>query len=360
MAAHPPHPSNGFQVARQLAVRFRAREAIRGRHQQIVQAAGVAGGPEPEPSRRVAAEHVALEHPVLHQIAVARRGALLVERRAREAPWDVRPLLHGDEGREHLAARGLEQERGLAILAGAADRTDEVPDQATRHLGHERHRRLARRQPAGAESRQRAAARGAADSGDRLELRRVARHGVPVVALHVLTLLRDERSAHRVAGGGVAGEKAERVAVHTAVALAADCRALGVADTRIEREPRRLALARQLDGALRRELPGMIEIEIWDVAGKRLGLDETGVAVLGRVARDRARLADGLGDRRAAQVRGAGRALALAEVHRDSKAAVALVFDGVDCAEPDVHRQSAAHRGVGVALRGALAGGLDP
>src|SRR5881275_1055241 len=89
-----------------------------------------------------------------------------------------------------------------------------------------------------------------------------------------------------VAGGGVTGEKAERVAVDPALALAVDGGALGVGEARIHRESGGLAFARQLDRALGRDVPGMIEIEIGNLARQRLGLHESRVRILGRVAGD--------------------------------------------------------------------------
>jgi len=46
-------------------------------HDEVVNAAGVAGGGQPQTPRGVAAEHVATHHPVAHQLAIARGGAFL-------------------------------------------------------------------------------------------------------------------------------------------------------------------------------------------------------------------------------------------------------------------------------------------
>src|SRR5205823_12197094 len=88
---------------------------------------------------------------------------------------------------------------------------------------------------------------GAADAGDGFQLGRVARDREPVVALHVIAGLCNERAADRVAAGRVAGEKAERVAVHTRVALTAHGCALGVGNAGVYGEARGLTFARQLD-----------------------------------------------------------------------------------------------------------------
>ena len=53
-------------------------------HEQVVRAARVAGGLEPELARRVRAEHVAVQHARRDELAVARRDAFVIERRAAE------------------------------------------------------------------------------------------------------------------------------------------------------------------------------------------------------------------------------------------------------------------------------------
>jgi len=99
----------------------------------------------------------------------------------------------------------------------------------------------------------------------------------------------------------------------------------------------------------------MIEIQVGDVARQRLRLDQPRVRILGGIAGDGAGLGDGLAHGRGPQVRGARRSLALAEVHRDPESAITLVLDRVDLAQPHAHRQPLAHRGVRLAVRGALA-----
>src|SRR4029077_11753944 len=91
--------------------RFRSEPAVARRDDQVVNAAGVAGGLEAEPPRGVAAEHVVVEHAVAHQLAITRGGALLVEGAAGEALGQVRPLVHLQEGGKYLRAGGIQQER---------------------------------------------------------------------------------------------------------------------------------------------------------------------------------------------------------------------------------------------------------
>ena len=62
------------------------------RDHEIVRAAGVAGGLESELARRVARKNVAREYAVGDEFAIARRDALLIERRAAHRLRDVRAL----------------------------------------------------------------------------------------------------------------------------------------------------------------------------------------------------------------------------------------------------------------------------
>src|SRR5262249_54606875 len=50
----------------------RVEPAAPGRDDQVVDSAGVAGALEPEPPRRITAEHVAVEHAIAHQLAIVR------------------------------------------------------------------------------------------------------------------------------------------------------------------------------------------------------------------------------------------------------------------------------------------------
>src|SRR5262249_6668602 len=127
----------------------------RGLHDEVVNATRVARRLEAEAARRVAAQYIALEDSILHQLAVARGGTLVIERSARQALRDMRPLAHLEEGREDPLAGRIQKEGGLAVLTRSADRADEVPVEAAGHVGREEDRRLARGQLARADSGQR-------------------------------------------------------------------------------------------------------------------------------------------------------------------------------------------------------------
>ncbi len=143
------------------------------------------------------------------------------------------------------------------------------------------------------------------------------------------------------------------VAVDAHTAMAADTRALGIGDARIDRTACGLAFPRGFHRLLRRQVPGMIEVEIGNVARQLFGIGEARAIVFGGVARDVAGLLDGFGDGARREVCGACRALALAEIHRDPHAAIALVFDRLDFPEANRGRQAFLQTDIGFGLGGA-------
>ena len=81
----------------------------------------------------VAAEEIALQHAVAHDVAALRvatpsssNGLLASPRGTSGTSRDL------NRRRENLLAQAVQQERGLAIQAAAAHRSDEVPEQAGR------------------------------------------------------------------------------------------------------------------------------------------------------------------------------------------------------------------------------------
>src|SRR5271168_3694286 len=138
----------------------------------------------------------------------------------------MRTLDDAEVLRKYLLTGCLEQEGGTPILVHAPDRGDEMTIESARQLRREQHRRAARGQAAGAQAAQRALRGMSADHSRRLDRFRVTCDRVPVVALHLLILLRDQSAAQRMAGARVAGEKAVAVAVHAHAAMGRECRAL--------------------------------------------------------------------------------------------------------------------------------------
>ncbi len=184
-----------------------------------------------------------------------------------------------------------------------------------RDIGAEQHRAFAGAELAPVQAGQRALGGTLADTLRDGEFAGQPAAVVPVVALHVVAVLRDHRAAQAVARARVAADKAMAVAVDEAGTLGVDGRAFGVADPRIAATCRVFALARDAGGLVGAHLPGMIQVEIGDVARHQLGIGQPGGRVFRGVAGDPAGGGDGLANRLGAQVGGAGGALALAEIH---------------------------------------------
>src|SRR5262249_10302315 len=105
------------------------------------------------------------------------------------------------------------------VLRRAADRAHEVPEESARHLGREQYRRLARGELAPAETRHGTLPCVATDGFDVLEIVTIPGARKPVVALHVIALLREQHAADAMTAARVAIQKTEGVAVHTLPAL---------------------------------------------------------------------------------------------------------------------------------------------
>src|SRR6516164_3311194 len=73
------HQQSGAEPAQE---RLAVETSLRAVHQQVVNSTGVTGGLQSQAPRRVAAEHVAIEHTRAYQLAVVRGRAFLVERTA--------------------------------------------------------------------------------------------------------------------------------------------------------------------------------------------------------------------------------------------------------------------------------------
>ena len=155
-------------------------------------------------------------------------------------------------------------------------------------------------------------------------------------------------------GARGAGEKSQRVAVHSDVPLGVDRGALGIGDARIDREPGGFAAARQLDGFLRGERPGVIEFQVRYFMRQRLRVHEPGIRILGRVAGNGARLLNRVAHRTHAKIRSARRSLPMTEVDGDTQSPVTLVFDGLHFAQARGNAEPLVDAGIRRSLRGSL------
>ncbi len=99
--------------------------------------AGVGRGLHAELARRVAAEHVALEHPVADDVPIRGRDPLAVVGRTADGAAQMRLLVDAHVGREDGLADGVHQEARLAVEIAPADRGEKVPEEAGGDVGGE-------------------------------------------------------------------------------------------------------------------------------------------------------------------------------------------------------------------------------
>ena len=189
----------------------------------------------------------------------------------------------------------FQQKRGLAVLAAAADRGDKMPDEPACEFRHEQHGRATGADFARSQAGDGAARTLSADGLRVLQLAPVARGAVPVVALHVFARSGEDHTAERMRGGRIAADETMRVAVDMQPLMSANRCTLGIVDARVESQRGRLAGFGDLDGAVRRHVPGMRKVEVLGCACHQSGVRETGTGVFGGKSGNTA----GLGDRRA-------------------------------------------------------------
>ena len=288
-----------------------------GRDLQVVHAAGIGRGLQAQLARRIAAQHVTLQHAVAHQRRLARRHAFGIEGRRAQAARQERLLVDGEPvGEDPRAgtgragswragtARRRTPRRAGGRSASARPRPRTAP--GTRRSRSERGARRARVRSAAWRPIAPAASRSSRASALLYQPSRCMSSPCPAISAQPM----------RVLGAALAAEEAVRVGVHRHAFAAADRGAVGVGDARVAargRPPRRPAPGRSRG---RRRAPtdarrrGRAELRCAISAG----IGQAGGCVVLGVAGDRAGLRDGGLQAFLAQVGGAGAALALAEV----------------------------------------------
>ena len=186
----------------------------------------------------------------------------------------------------------------------------------------------------------------------------LAIHVIPVIALHLPFALGDHHAAETVAGAGIATDEAMAVAIHATALVAAQAGAIGIADTRVGVEGRRLAEQRALDCLLRGDIPGVIEVQLRQVARHQRGIGQAGALVLGGMLGNGQGGGHGFANGRLAGGRSTGRALALADVEGDAETLITIEFDGFHLALTHRGGQPLLHRHGDLAGRSALLPGL--
>jgi hypothetical protein len=102
----------------------------------------------------------------------------------------------------------------------------------------------------------------------------------------------------------------------------------------------------------------MIQVQVGPVAGHEGRIGQARAIVLRRKSCDAAGRLHGLAQGLGTQIRGAGRTLALTEVHRDSHALVLVMLQGLYLAQANIHRQTEIVAGGRLRTAGARPAGL--
>ncbi len=184
-----------------------------GRHDEVVVAPGVAGTLHAQLAGAVAAQEVALQHPVPHHVPVPGGHALGVEGGGGKALLQERPLVQLEEGGKQRLAQAVEQEGRLAVQMPPRHGGHEAGDEARGDGGLEQHRALAGAELAAVETPHGPLPGPAPHAFRAVQIPGAPGGGVPVVPLHGPVLLGDHRAGQALPAGGIAGGKAQGIGV---------------------------------------------------------------------------------------------------------------------------------------------------
>src|SRR5690348_3452658 len=123
----------------------------------------------------------------------------------------MRQFTNPNVRRKYLPPDTVQQKRRLSIQIAPTDGTYEVSYQTCGDGRFEQHRHFTRINFTRPKTLGTACARGRADAGSLLQIRRIARRTVPVIALHGLILARNDGATDTVARGGVTAHEPEAV-----------------------------------------------------------------------------------------------------------------------------------------------------
>lgn len=249
--------------------------------------------------------------------------------------------MNTDEFREQLLIERVQQKRGFPVQRAAADGAHECPQKTAGDFRRVHHRAMPRAQTAGFQPPHGTLAGFFSHLGGRFEIVRIPGNAVPVIALHGTVALGQHRAAQGMPAQHHALQKTVGIAKHADTLMRIHGGSFGIADVGMNLARRVFAFDRQMNGFLRADGPGMVQIQIGKLGGERLRVGQTGVFVDVGIARDAARRSHGLPDRCRRQIGGVGGAFPLAEINGDSQALIAVMLDGFDLAQPGRHRQAA-------------------
>src|SRR5690606_26088358 len=306
----------------------------------------------------IGTEHVGHQFALLHERLGVCAQTIAIESRTAQGTRQMRTLVEAQPlGEQTLAERAFE-EGGMTIEIAAGDCRQQVTEQTAGELGCEQDRHLAgwhrtRTKPADS-----ALGSTPTDTGGIGQQFPLAIDVIPVVALHLPFAFGDHHAAQAVPGAGIAPYETMAVAIHAATLMGIEAGAVGVLDTGVSSERGRLAGQCPLDRLLRRDRPGVIEIQLRQIARHQRRVGQTGAIILARVFGDRQGGRHGLANGLDTGCRSTGRALALAHIQGDAEALVAIEFDGLHLTLAYGDGQSLTCRDGHFAGTGALAPGL--
>ena len=156
------------------------------------------------------------------------------------------------------------------------------------------------------------------------------RSGVPVIALHRIVVLADDRTVDVVARTAISAGESQRIGVDEFRFPARHRRTFAVGDARVDAQRCCFGFAAKFDRVLDRQVPRMIEIEVRPLRGKPRRIGESRRVVFRGKAGNRKRLVDRCAKRFVRKIRRARIAAPFADKHRHANALVAVVADGLD------------------------------
>lgn len=183
--------------------------------------------------------------------------------------------------------------------------------QATSQFGGKQHRHLAGRHRTRTQTPNRPFSSTPTNQLGAFQALSATVHVIPVVTLHLPGLLGNHHAAQAVPAAGVAADEAVTVAIDPAALVTGQAAAIGIADARIMGKRCGLALQGQLDGLLRLDRPGMVKIQVGQLAGHQRRVGQASAVILAGMLGNRQRGGHGFANGLCAAGRGARRTFAL-------------------------------------------------
>ena len=286
---------------------------------QIVIAAGIAGAWHAELLPRIGGQKIALHHAVFHHIARNCRDTLGIKRPAGEATANGRIFTNRDDIGKHRFANTVLQKTRFAIQRAATHRTHKAANQTRCDRCFEQYRHLATGNFLCIQPRNGALACATANRFGRFQTVFVARHRVPVIALHALFGRGDHGAACAMPCRGIATDKTRRIGVDEIRLISRYRCAFRIIDALVDGKRRCLHALAEFNRIVDREFPRVIKAEVrerW--LREPPGIGEPGKFIGGRIFGNRQRRLDGALDRFTRNIGGRCIAAVLPQIDSDA------------------------------------------